>query len=351
MGRFAAALDDLVRARGLTGVRWVTIQNEPNRTNVTPAQIEALYRALDTQLVTRGLRDHIRFMGGDLVEFGELANLPNPDHHTWWTYMAEHMTDLLDAYSVHVYWNYWDIPRMEFRLRDVREIVDSLPPEARRPVYVTEFGVRGRPSVPGFPAIPQPGYWENGTALQRTNIAAFQQLWFDVVSAQLGYSGTVKWDAYWGTYDNSYVASHWLIGPASEGWPLMPTYHALRLLFQTTQRGWQVIGVDPWVEDDRRSGVADQEEKEVTAYAGPNGELTLVGLDTRARALNAASTESVAYSVGGLPPLATLNLGVWNAAGDGRNSAAGTVVTSAAGVARFEIPLQAAFALTTVPMS
>ena len=33
MGRFAAVLEDLVEMRGLTNVRWVTLQNEPN----TPA--------------------------------------------------------------------------------------------------------------------------------------------------------------------------------------------------------------------------------------------------------------------------------------------------------------------------
>ena len=42
---------------------------------------------------------------------------------------------------------------------------------------------------------------------------------------------------------------------------------------------------------------------------------------------------------------------MWNASGDGTNSIAGTVTTNAAGVARFQVPLQAAFALTTVPLS
>jgi len=37
--------------------------------------------------------------------------------------------------------------------------------------------------------------------------------------------------------------------------------------------------------------------------------------------------------------------------GDGTNAVAGTITTTAAGVARFDVPLQAAFALTTVPVS
>jgi hypothetical protein len=42
LSRFAAILDDLVRTRGFTNVRWVTVQNEPNSTAVTLAQYNAL---------------------------------------------------------------------------------------------------------------------------------------------------------------------------------------------------------------------------------------------------------------------------------------------------------------------
>jgi hypothetical protein len=57
-----------------------------------------------------------------------------------------------------------------------------------------------------------------------------------------------------------------------------------------------------------------------------------------------------AYSVGGLPPDTNLTLAVWNATGDGTNSIATRVPTNAAGVARFQLPLHAAFALTTQPV-
>jgi hypothetical protein len=271
--------------------------------------------------------------------------------------MGENMNDVLDAYSVHIYWNYWDIPRMELRLRSVREIVTSeLPNNARKPVFITEFGVRGIQNIPGQPAV-QPGYWQDGTPLSRTNIVAFQHLWFDLVSAQLGFSGAVKWDAYWGRYTPGYREAYNLIGPADEGWPLFPAYHALRLLFQTTQRGWQVVQVAPWAEDDWRlfddagARIVDQPEKEIAAYIGPNSELTLMGLDTHGRDLNTTSDERPAYSLGGLPPQTAFNLVLWNATGNGESSLAGTITTDAAGVARFQAPLHAAFALTTVPVS
>ncbi len=74
-----------------------------------------------------------------------------------------------------------------------------------------------------------------------------------------------------------YRETYNLIGPAEEGWPLFPAYHALKLLFQTTERGWQVVRIDPWTDDDWKQGEVDQPEKELAAFAGPDGELTVWG--------------------------------------------------------------------------
>ena len=345
MGQFAAILENLVRTRGFTNIRWVTIQNEPNSTLVTLAQYEALNRAIHAQLVTRGLNDQIGIMAGDLVESG------GGGHRVWMQYIAANMSDIVDAYSEHIYWNYWDIPRMEFRLRDVRQLMmEELPASARKPVYIMEFGTRGVTACGTKPTL-APGYWEGDcTQITRTNVAAFQQLWFNIASAQLGYSGASKWDAFWGKYNNANQA-FWMIGPAEEGWPLLPAYHAFRMLLQTTARGWHVVGVDPWGDDDWKVGVADQPEKEIAAYAGPAGELTFVGLDTHAQYLNVASPETPAYSIGGLPPSTRFNLAIWNETANGENVVSEPVLTSAAGVARFDVPLHGAFALTTVPVS
>ncbi len=355
MQRFAAVLEDLVETRGFTNIRWVTVGNEPNTPNIalTLQQWEALYRALHQELVARGLRDHIRIMGGDLIESAGAR-----DHEVWFKYMTENMLDIVDAYSEHIYWSYFQVPagtvgRFEFRLRDVRKLViDDNPSEKRRPSYIMEFGVRGLGTAPGKPALAN-AYYADGTELRKTNIAAFQQLWFNIASAQLGFTGTSKWDLYWGLYDFSSPANqvYWMMNPTPEGWELFPTYHALRLMLQTTERGWEIVRVDPWQLDDWDPLVPDQAEKEMTAYIGPSGQLTLIGLDTNGRLLNAVSAEAAEYSVGGLPPNESFKLALWNAAGDGQNTIAGTVTTNEAGVARFEVPLHAAFALTTVPAS
>ena len=343
MARFAVVLEDLVEVRGYTGVRWITVANEPNSTSVTMAQYEALYRALDAELVARGLDGQIKLMGGDLIseQPADLVPIHRREHE-------RHSRRVLRAHLLGLL----DPAFMQTRLKDVLQIVsEELPVEARKPTYVTESGIRGIINMPGKPAI-DPGYWQDGTQISRTNIAGFQQLWFDLATAQLGFPGSVKWDAYWGRYTANYNEAWYLIGPAAEGWPLFPSYHALRLLLQTTQQGWQVVQVAPWEDDDWKLGVPDQPEKEIAAYADDAGHLTLMGLDSNGRDLNAVSAgPAPEYSIGGLPASTSFNLVLWNAAGDGLSSLAGPIVTDEAGVARFEVPLHAAFSLTTVPVS
>jgi hypothetical protein len=364
MSRFADAIADLVKNHGLTNVRWAEVANEPNAGIVSLDQYKALCQALKDDLVARGLGDQVHIMGGGLLEN---AGNPSRDHYSWMSWIAANMGDLVDGYAEHVYWQYNDSGRLEYRLRDINHVMtQALPPEQQKPVYMMEYGIRGDAKCGTKPTFKDLYYGAdpNCTEIWRTNIAGFQQLWFDIDAAQLGVAGTSKWDAYWAVYDRNSLNQqvYWMTGPASENFGLTPTYHAMSLLFHATVPGWRIIQVDPWQDDDwklpdseyRKEGHSahDQPEQELVAYAGPNGELTVVGLDTHGKDLNTASTDPPAsYSIGGLPPNASFNLALWNATGDGTDSVAGTVTTNDAGVARFEVPLQAAFALTTVPVS
>ncbi len=362
MSKFADVLEELIRTYGLTNVRWAEVGNEPNDPNatVTLDEYNTLVRALNGQLVARALREHVHLMGGGLVE-----SVPAKNHYIWMKWIAQNMGDVVDAYAEHVYWFYDRPGRLEYRLRDVYNLMkNELPAEQQKPQYMMEFGIRGFNSCGTKPTFGNLYYLDdNCSEIWRTNIAGFQQLWFNIDSAQLGVAGTSKWDAFWSRYDNSSVTNqlYWMIGPPTEGSPLTSTYYAMSLLFHVTAPGWQIIRVEPWESNDWTvpayggTGLIasdDQPEKELVGYAGPNGELTIVGLDTHGRGLNTVSADPPSkYSIGGLPPNTAFTLAVWNATGDGTNSITGKVTTNAAGVARFEVPLQAAFALTTVPVS
>ena len=326
--RFAAVLLDLVRKYQITRLRWVTLQNEPNSTKITLPQYEAQYRELDPYI--QDIRGQVRYMGGDLVRDKQQA---------WFAYLAEHMSDILDAYSIHVYWDYWDTGKLQARLTEVRAILDALPPSKQKPLYVTEYGVRGLRTFNGAPAG-DPGVWSDGTPIAQTNVSAFQHAWFDILSARLGYFGTSKWDAYFGKYDNG-TQAYYMIGDPVHGWPLFPLYNLMHLMTTTIKTGWNVIGVDQVAGTTRL----------VAGYENAARQETLVGLDAAGAQLNSVSPTVVSYSIGGLPPTHRLRLVIWNQAGDGLDGPTTTVKTDAAGVATINVPQHCVFVLTTLRLA
>jgi hypothetical protein len=329
--RFADVLLDLVRNRGITHFRWLTLQNEPNRTRMTMEAYEKQYRDLDPLI--QSIRGQVKYMGGDLVR-GPDTGTPNQD--VWFRYLADHMSDLLDAYSIHIFWDYWDTQKLYDRLTEVQAIVAALPQAGRKPVYVTEYGVRGLRTFNGAPQV-DPGVWEDGTAVNQTNISAFQQAWFDVLAANLGYIGTSKWDSYYGKYDNG-TQAYYIIGAPQSGWPLYPLYNFMQLLTTTVKRGWSVVAVDS----------VPNTSRILAGYAGKNKQLTVVGLDTAGAQLNTVSPTAVSYTIAGFPPSRRVNVEIWNLAADGLVTRAPALLADAAGVVTVSVPQHAVFVLTTI---
>ena len=336
MDRFADELSRLLDDGAVPRI-WVTLFNEPNTTQRTLPEYEQVYRLLHRELLERDLRSRVRFMGGDLIR--STVGAPQAE---WFGYMARNMGDLLDAWSVHVYWDFWDPDKIDERLlREVRSIFSAIPQEQRRPLYITEFGVRGLEGFEGETSF-EPGYWPDGTPMSASNTASFQQAWFNIRAAQLGYSGTVKWDVYPAKYDAG-TQDHSSLGPAAEGWPKRPVYNVLQLLTLTTRpRGGSIVDVVP-------SGSADG-SKLLTAYVSPAKDITILGLDTDGGSIATASSAPVSYSVGGLPPNAFFRLLVWNGDGTGVNVDGGFLTTSPQGTVEFSAPLDSVFALTNTPL-
>ena len=310
----------------IAGLRWLTIQNEPNSTKMTPEEYDEQYRALDPYIAN--VRGQLRYMGGDLLQQNQAV---------WFDYMATHMADILDAWSIHIFWDYWDTPKLVDRLTEVRRIWDGYTPAARKPLYVTEYSVRGLRSYDGVPSG-EPGYWRDGTPLAETSVMAFQQAWFDVLAARLGYVGVLKWDLHYAKYDNG-TQAHWVIGPPDKGWPALPAYNAVHLFTATVKPGWSVVAVN-----------GDAGTRLATAYAGASGALTVIGLDTSGAQLNGLTSLRTAASIGGLPPQTALHLAVWNELGNGAILTMPNVQTDAAGVATFTAPANGVFALTTMTL-
>jgi hypothetical protein len=336
MDRFAAELAGLLEDGAIPGL-WVTLFNEPNTTQRTLPQYEQVYRLLERELRARGIRDRVRFMGGDLIR----STTGDPQIE-WFRYMARNMGDLLDAWSVHVYWDFWEPDKIDDRLlHEVRAIYDVIPEGQRRPLYITEFGVRGIGTFEGEANF-EPGFWPDGTPMSATNAAAFQQAWFNIRSTQLGFSGTVKWDLYPAKYDAG-TQDHSALGPAADGWPERPVYRVLQLMTLATQpRGGSIV--------EMVRGTGADRSKLLTAYISPARDITILGLDRDGGDISTTSNAAVSYSVGGLPPNSFFRLFVWNGDGTGTNVDKGFLTTSPDGTVAFSVPLDGVFALTNSPI-
>ena len=236
--RFADVLLDLVRNRGITHLRWLTLQNEPNRTRITMEAYEKQYRDLDPLI--QSIRGQVKYMGGDLVR-GPDTGAPNQD--VWFQYLAAHMSDLLDAYSIHVFWDYWDTQKLvgpaDGGARDRRRAARSGP----------QAGLRGRvrrprPAHVQRRAAGRPRRVGGRHAGQRRRTSARSSRRGSTCSPPTsGYIGTSKWDSYYGKYDNG-TQSYYIIGAPQSGWPLYPLYNFMQLLTTTVKRGWSVVAVD-----------------------------------------------------------------------------------------------------------
>jgi hypothetical protein len=309
MQAFAAELVRLRNALGDTAVRYVTIQNEVNSTAVTQPLYEQLYRALDQDLRDGGVRGQIQLVCGDLLRTNQAS---------WFDYMASHMADVCDAYSVHIYWQYNDTAYMVTRLTEVHDLIAALP--APKPVLVTEFGVRGD-SPNGEPS---PGLYSDGELIERTNENAFQHAWFDVLATRLGYVSTLKWDAFFAKYDSG-TQYYSAIGIPPQ-WTLKPVYFQTQLFTGAVAPGMTSVRV--------AGGPAM-----LAGFTGPQGDATVI-------ALNQATTMRD-IDVTGLPPGTKMQLLVWHGESDGGLTTS-SITTSEACQAKFTVPARSVAAITTL---
>jgi hypothetical protein len=315
MKAFADELVHLIQDRQIDAVRAITIQNEVNSTSIPQPLYEELYRSLDAHLRAAGLRDHIAFVCGDLVRDGQLS---------WLQYMAANMADVCDAYSTHIYWDYDDTAKPVDRLTEVRGIVDALPAAGRKPLEVTEFGIRGDTA----PGEAQPGRYSDGELLGRTNENAFQHAWFNILAMRLGYVSVLKWDVYFAMYDDT-EQYYGMIGIPPD-WFLKPVYFASQAFTRTTEPGWDIARVS-----------GEQSAGLVSALVGPRGDTTVFALNKDYGARK--------FAVTGLPPGVPLHVIVWHGEDGGDGGLSETEMVSSDDCrAEITVPKRSFAAITTL---
>jgi hypothetical protein len=317
MPAFAAVLNDLIVNHGFTAVNQVTIQNEVNSTAITMDDYKACYTSLDQALKTLGIRNNIKFVGGDLVETNQ---------QTWFSYMSANMNDLLAGYSSHIYWNDNDAAKPVTRLTGVAAIVNGLGAGVK-PTYITEYGVRGSVTT----GLPDPGDLTGTTTpISQTTTSALENALFQIEGMNLGFAGFSRWDCFKAKYDGG-VQYYSCIGSGTDGYPLYPLYYMTCLFTRSSQPGWSVVKTSQG--SNASEAVAVLQDK-----TGQNRAVYVVN----------KSNGSYPFVIGGLPAKESFHVLAWNNDLQGKIAKLADAVTDDKGVLRVSLPAQSVIAATTL---
>jgi hypothetical protein len=317
MPAFAGVLNDLITNHGLTAVNQVTIQNEVNSTSMTMDDYKACYTSLDQALKTLGIRNLIKFVGGDLVETNQ---------QTWFTYMAANMSDQRAGYSSHIYWNDNDAAKPVTRLTGVVAVVNGLG-AGIKPMYITEYGVRGSNTT----GLPDPGDLTGTmTPISQTTTSALENALFQVNGLNLGYGGFVRWDCFKAKYDGG-VQYYSCIGSGTDNYPLYPLYYMTALFTRTCQPGWSVVKTV-------QGGNADKAVAVMQDKTGQN--MTLYAVNK--------TNGTASFVVGGLPAKKSFHVFAWNNDLQGKIGKLADAATNEKGVLPLSLPAQSVVAVTTL---
>jgi hypothetical protein len=251
--QMADMMADFIRNHHLTAIKYVTLQNEPNSTQMTMERYNALYRAFHDAMKRNGLRDQIKIVGGDLLA------IKQPE---WFHNLADNLADVCDGYSVHMYSDYWDEEKLIKRRTEIAALAASLPRDRQRPIYLTEFGFRGHRTDKE-----EPGKDDHNVIVTDTPMYALTCAWRMIDAIKNGFVALVYWDAYDAWYDREPM-QYGLLGQAKDGWPIRPHYRLMWLFTHSVKPGWHIVPVEGSLD-----GVL------VTAMRSPQGEQTFFAVN------------------------------------------------------------------------
>ncbi len=208
----ARLLQHLIRDRGYTNVRYVTLYNEPDFEFArdggrTFEDYRRLIRMLDDRLRAEGIRDRVGIMAPDEALSWE-----------WFRDAALTMDDLVDAYESHRYEGYdalAAVPWMQERLGLLRER------GIRKPFVIGEFGV-----------------WSDGDPYYNGQFIAE----YVAAGIRLGVAGFSRWTLQSNPYPGESGMNDWgLWGYRDTGWALRPAYVAHAMLSGTLRAGSRTV--------------------------------------------------------------------------------------------------------------
>lgn len=317
MPRFAQVIKELIVDKGYTCIQQITIQNEVNGTNNFPQYYyRDVYATFDNSLRELGIRDRVKIIGGDLV----LNN-----QKSWFAYMANNMSHLLDGYSCHIYWFIREFQKPIDRLTGVVGELSLMTGNAVKSCYITEYGVESAKDAEFYPG--------SSVRTNTTNESAFRHVTFHINALNNGFAGLVKWDCYKAKYDNGnqYFS---VIGSGTDGYPLYPSYWMTWAFTHSCKPGWKVLS---------NTSAVSSSHKLCAAMSDGVSNYTIYAQTT--------ATVQTPFVISGIPANKKFRVLAWNDDLMGGLTELESVISDAEGILRFNVKPDGFVTLTTLDFS
>ena len=307
---------DFIRVHHLTNIKFVTIQNEPNEFGFDMGRLNSLYQEFEPRLRWAGLRDQIKIISGDLVSIKQAD---------WFDDLANNVADVSDGYSVHMYCDYWNRAVFDARIPDLMAVIAKLPPEAKRPLYLNEFGFRGHRED----SKEEPGKHANGMIITDTPDYGVLYSCRIIDALNHGFVSMLSWDAFDARYDRTDLMRYAPIGWRDGNWYTRPYYQVFKMFTHTAKVGWQSVKVD-----------GPRDDVFVAAMKSNDGEFTLY-------AANRSQAEQSIH-VAGIVHQQPLHVWTWNSDGKGALAAAAALNVDGDGGTTITLPPMSVMAASTL---
>ena len=296
------------------------VQNHDKKMeNEAVGEYVASYQRLDADLRDKNagnVRDQVTVVGGDMVS-----------HHLaefWQTITRLGLNKYVDAYSFHIYWGAdKSIYKAIQQLVDIRKLGSHVAPG--KSLQITEFGQERFATKAERAKDPS---HKGAHAVEKGTEPAFEQGMFALSAVGIGFTGVVKWDAFYGG------EHHKGDGKGDPGQFYMidqqnntdAMYRLMRMFTHATEPGWIVRGAE---------------------HSDAGAQATFHSPDGKGGAILAMNKGGGSISTAELPRHEKLHITTWN--GNGKGGLA-THTAPAGSHPSVAIPPNGAVAISTKPI-
>jgi hypothetical protein len=182
------------------------------------------YKNLHTELEAIGAREDVKIVGGDMV---------GQNRQEWFKQLVAHgLNKFVDAYSLHIYWGSSAKHTFAKSLENIRILQHMAAKIAPgKAMQVTEFGRKSGGKV----------------AAPHNTETAFEEGLFALSAVTDGYTGLVKWDAFYGGKpgaERGEPGNFEMVGGPKTGYRTDATYALMRMFTHAVDPGWHAHGTN-----------------------------------------------------------------------------------------------------------